>query len=94
MLREVDQHEKDFKEMFSYLNDVEEMLSGTELGQIKKMKDISSTRMVDHVAHYEQIQKEMTQLAEEAVKSMSDAAYDPESQELAKEAQEGLGKYK
>lgn len=46
--------------MFLYLNDVEDMLSGTELGQIKKMKDISSTRMVDHVAHYEQIQKEMT----------------------------------
>ena len=31
LLREVDQHEKDFKEMFEYLNDIEELLHGNEI---------------------------------------------------------------
>ena len=31
LLREVDQHEKDFKDMFEYLNDIEDLLHGNEI---------------------------------------------------------------
>ena len=55
LLREVEQHEKDFNEMLRYLNDVDDMLHGSELQEIKKMKDISGMRMKEHVQAYEQI---------------------------------------
>lgn len=31
LLREVDQHERDFKEMFDYLNDIESLIHGSEI---------------------------------------------------------------
>ena len=52
LLREVDQHEKDFNDMFKYLNEVEEMFHGSDLKQIKEMKDISDVRMKDHITNY------------------------------------------
>ncbi len=55
LLREVEQHEKDFNEMLEYLNDVDDMLHGSELQEIKRMKDISGMRMKEHVQAYEQI---------------------------------------
>lgn len=51
------------------------------------MKDISSTRMTDHVLNYEQITKDMSQLGDEAVEAMNSVAFDPKSQKLAKKAE-------
>jgi hypothetical protein len=45
--------------MFSYLQDVESMFSGSELGQIRKMKEISDTRLKEHIAHFDRVQKEI-----------------------------------
>ena len=38
--------------MLEYLNEVEEAISDTAIGQIKKMKDISEVRCEDHYTHY------------------------------------------
>jgi hypothetical protein len=38
--------------MFKYLNEVEEMFHGSDLKQIKEMKDISDVRMKDHITNY------------------------------------------
>jgi hypothetical protein len=38
--------------MFKYLNEVEEMFYGSDLKQIKEMKDISDVRMKDHITNY------------------------------------------
>lgn len=69
--------------MFDYLNDIEELIHGNEIKQIKQMKDISENRMEDHVKTYDQITKDMTQLADEAVEAISAVAYDKTSTELA-----------
>lgn len=47
--RELDQYESEFKEMFKYLQEVEDMVSGTELAELKKMKEIQSSRFKDHI---------------------------------------------
>jgi len=69
--------------MFEYLNDIEEMLHGNELKQIKQMKDISGIRMEDHVKTYDQITKDMSLLADEAVEAITAVAYDKKSTKLA-----------
>jgi glutathionyl-hydroquinone reductase len=50
LLKEVDQYEKDFKEMFAYLDDVEDMLHGEDVNTIKEMIDISDVRMKGHIS--------------------------------------------
>lgn len=45
----MDQYEKDFHEMFAYLNDVEEMLHGNDVDTIKEMIEISDVRMKGHI---------------------------------------------
>ena len=50
------------------------MISDTAIGQIKQMKDISSSRADDHIFNYENIMKEMSALGEEALGAMSDLA--------------------
>lgn len=57
--------------MFNYLQDVEEMISDTAIGQIKKMKDISDHRCTDHIYNYESITKDMTSLSDQAVFEMN-----------------------
>ncbi len=44
------QYEKEFKEMFDYLNEVEDMLHGDDIGTIKEMIDISDLRVKGHVS--------------------------------------------
>jgi hypothetical protein len=70
--------------MLQYLNDVDEMLHGSELQEIKKMKEISSLRMKDHMAAYEQIQREMGELADEAIEVMNSSAYDKQAKKIGK----------
>jgi glutathionyl-hydroquinone reductase len=70
LLKEVDQYEQDFKEMFAYLNEVEEMLHGDDVDTIKEMIDISDVRMKGHITQYDQLNKRMVNLADEAVESM------------------------
>jgi hypothetical protein len=72
--------------MFDYLNDIEEMLHGNELKQIRVMKDISGIRMDDHVKTYDQITKDMSSLADEAVEAISAVAYDKKTVKLANKA--------
>lgn len=55
LLNEVDQYEKDFKEMFAYLNEVEDMLHGDDVGTIQEMIDISDVRMKGHITQYDQM---------------------------------------
>jgi hypothetical protein len=50
------------------------------------MKDISGVRMDDHVKTYDQITKEMSQLADEAVDAISAVAYDKKTLKLANKA--------
>ena len=76
LLREVDQHEKDFNDMFKYHNEVEEMFHGSDLKQIKEMKDISDVRMKDHITNYNQLQKDMMALADEALDAMNSGSND------------------
>jgi hypothetical protein len=47
------------------------------------MKDISDLRMQDHINNYDQIQKEMGILADEAVGAMNSVAFDKKSIKLA-----------
>jgi hypothetical protein len=46
--------------MLEYLQEVEEAISDSAIGQIKKMKDISSVRCDDYYAHYEEVTKNIT----------------------------------
>jgi len=69
-LREVEQHQNDFKDMFGQLNEVDEMLHGDDLYYMRQMKDISGHRMHDHLQNYDKIQNNMVKLAEDAVNSM------------------------
>jgi len=56
--------------MLEYLTEVEEAISDSAIGQIKKMKDISSVRCDDHYAHYEVVTRDITQLGDEATDLM------------------------
>lgn len=49
-MREVSQYENDFKEMFDYLNDVEEMLHGDDVETIQELINISDVRMKGHIS--------------------------------------------
>jgi hypothetical protein len=80
--------------MLQYLNDVDEMLHGSELQEIKKMKEISSLRMKDHMAAYEQIQREMGELADEAIEVMNSSAYDKQAKKIGKLAAKQNQEYK
>ena len=47
------------------------------------MKDISEQRMEEHMKTYDQITRDMTQLADEAINEISAVVYDETSAELA-----------
>lgn len=73
--------------MFGQLNEVDEMLHGNDLKYVRKMKDISGDRMVDHFCNYDQIQENMVRLADEAVEAMQSVGkYDKKSKQIAKKA--------
>jgi len=94
-MKEVNQHEQDFKEMFNQMNEVSEMLHGDDLYYMKQMKDISGVRMGDHFDNYEKIQANMMQLAEKAVDVMSGVApYDNKAKNIANKAVARLANYK
>ena len=46
--------------MLEYLQEVEEAISDSAIGQIKKMKDISLVRCDHYYAHYEEVTKNIT----------------------------------
>ena len=58
------------------------------------MKDISGIRMEDHMKTYDQITKDMTGLADEAVEAISAVAYDKPSKELATKVVSQNAKYR
>jgi hypothetical protein len=50
--------------MFSYLNEVEEMLHGDDVDTIREMIDISDVRMKGHITQYDLLNKRMVNLAD------------------------------
>ena len=84
LLREVEQHQNDFKDMFGQLNEVDGMLHGDDLYYMRQMKDISGHRMHDHLKNYDKIQNNMVKLAEDAVNSMQSVGkYDNRAKKIA-----------
>jgi ATP sulfurylase len=61
-LNEVEQTEKEFKAMFDYLNECEEMLGAEECDQIKELIDVSGTRVKGHTDNYEELMRKVQEL--------------------------------
>lgn len=74
LLGEVDQYEKDFHDMFAYLNDVEEMLHGNDVDTIREMMDISDKRINGHISQYDQMQSRVISMSDDAVEAMQSLA--------------------
>lgn len=72
--------------MFAYLNEVEELISDQTIGQLKKMKNISERRQMDHFENYEAITKEMFALGDQAVQELNAMAELGINKKLAQEA--------
>ena len=43
------------KEMMKYLNEVESMMAGSDLEQIKRMMKCTDQSMDQHISHYDQL---------------------------------------
>lgn len=71
LLAEVDKHEKDFNQMFAYLNECEEMIHGSDVAQIRELMKVTDKRTQGHILNYDKIRAEMSELADDAVEAMT-----------------------
>ena len=55
LIKDVENCERDFKAMFDYLNDVDEMLCKDSFGAIQEMIDLSGQRVKNHISQYNTI---------------------------------------
>lgn len=67
LLDQVDKHERDFKDMLNYLNEVEEMMGGNDLAQIRKMMRYQNETMDQHIKAYDKIKTSVTEMNKEAL---------------------------
>lgn len=51
----VDKQERDMKDMLKYLNEVEEMMGGNDLAQIRQMIRYQTESMEHHITSYDKI---------------------------------------
>jgi hypothetical protein len=87
LLAEVDKHEKDFNQMFAYLNECEEMLHGSDVAHIRELMKVTDKRTQGHIMNYDKIRAEMTELADDAVEAMTSLGkFDKNAQKIASEA--------
>lgn len=88
LLAEVDKHEKDFNQMFVYLNECEDMLHGNDVAQIRELMKVTDKRTHGHIVNYDKIRAEMTELADDAVEAMKSLGkFDKNALKVAKEAE-------
>ena len=88
LLEQVEKHERDMNDMLKYLNEVEDMMGGNDLAQIRKMMKYSNDTMEQHKVAYDKIKTNvdgMNKSALEAMKSISE--YAPEVKGLIKESE-------
>ena len=70
LLDNVDKMEEDMKEMMRYLNEVENMMSGDDLSQIKRMMKCTDQSVDQHVAHYDLVKAQVDELNKGAMNAM------------------------
>ena len=83
LLDQVDKHERDFKDMLNYLNEVEEMMGGNDLAQIRKMMRYQNETMDQHIKAYDKIKTSVTEMNKEALETLKGISkYAPEMAEF------------
>ena len=58
------------KDMMKYLNEVESMMGGNDLEQIKRMMKCTDQSMDQHINHYDLLKKEVDELNKGALSAM------------------------
>jgi len=56
--------------MFAYLNEVEDMLHGDDVAQIRELMKVTDKRSQGHMQNYDKLKAEMSELADDAVEAM------------------------
>jgi len=95
LLAEVDKHEKDFNQMFAYLNEVENMLHGDDVAQIRELIKVTDRRSQGHMLNYDKIRADMAELTDDAVEAMNSLGkFDQKAAKIAKDAERQADNFK
>ena len=95
LLADVERHEKDFKAMMKYLNEVDGMMHGNDLKYIREMIGYSRKTMGNHMLGYNKIKDSVFQMGDEAISSMEGASkWDKQAAGFVNKAKKGTERLK
>ena len=74
LLNDANKHDQDFKNMMVKLNEIDEMMSGSDLKYIKEMIDSSQQSLNTHTVGYARIKSKVNEMGEEVFKEFESTA--------------------